>query len=309
MSPDPQNLDFRSLEILCVVHRERSFGRAAELLQVNQSVVSYAIAKLRKTFGDPLFLRVGSRTEPTARCEEIVAWAHDALTDFEAVRITAPFDPATARARFVIACNFYERLLLIPSIVAMLRGAAPGLDLEIVDAAGTGHERLQSREADLLIGPYRRQDAGFYSRTLLTDSYVCLMDRAHPQARSGDDLTLDAYLALDHILITYGGRWTSPFVTGIERAGYRLEPAIRVPSPAGIAELVKGSTLVATIPARLAAGLGRGLVTMPCPVDAELPVRLVWDTASHHAPISRWARDRIAATVADWLRTSGQTGG
>ena len=235
MTTDPRSLDFRGLELLCLVHQERSFGRAAEVLGVSQSVVSYAVAKLRDTFGDPLFLRVAGRTEPTGRCDEIVAWAHETLAAFDAVRTTAPFDPAAARGRLVIACNFYERALLIPPVVAMLRGAAPGLDLEIIDAAGTGHERLRAREADLLIGPYQRQDAGFYTRTLLTDGYVCLMDRDHPVARAGAEPSIETYLAFEHILITYGGAGPRPTSPRFERMGHRLDAAIRVPSPAGIA--------------------------------------------------------------------------
>lgn len=291
----PENLDLRSLHILTVVHRGGSFSRAAEVLRVNQSVVSYAIDKLRGVFGDPLFVREGGRTLPTERCEAIARHASRILSDVATLQEAPAFDPGTAQGRLTIACNFYERALLVPRIAADLRRAAPQLQIEVVDAGGTGHERLLDGSADLLIGPYRRQDAALYERGLLTDTYVCLMDPAHPAAAAPP--TLDAYLGFQHIVVTYGGRWTSPYLAELDRLGHRLQAPLRVPGPAGIARLVAGSDLVTTVPRRLARDMALGLAMQPCPVDVTLTVKMVWSQRTHHAALPAWARERIAGLV------------
>ncbi|NIZ11376.1 LysR family transcriptional regulator [Pseudooceanicola sp. HF7] len=297
---DPHQLDFRAFHFLTVVHRERSFSQAAEVLGVSQSMVSYAIEKLRQVFDDPLFVREAGSTLPTPRCEELVSYASGLLSDFEAIRAGKDFDPATTTARFTIACNYYERSLMIPAVIATLRKQAPLLHLEVIDAAGGGHTRLLEGDADLLIGPYRRQDVSFYERMLFIDRYACLMDPGHPSANQV--LTLEEYLAFEHILITYGGHWISPYIHEIESMGHQITPALRVPSPAGIDRLVTGSNLVATVPRRLALNHGAQLRVLDCPVGAPVEVKMVWSGRNHHSALHKWVRDLISRTVAQPAR-------
>ncbi len=288
------NLDLWAFELLITVTRERSFTRAAEALDVSQSVVSYGVDKLRHAFDDPLFVRVAGQTLPTDRCDMVIAFAERFLGEFQDLRAAGRFDPATTTERLVVACNYYERMLIVPRIAAALTRHAPYMQIEIVDASGNGHEKLLNREADLLIGPFQREDAVFYTRTLTTDNYACLLDPAHPDA--GGPLTLERYLALDHILVTYGGRWKSNYVTALEKMGHNLRACIRIPSPAGIEELVRGSQRVATLPAALARKVGQRLRIIPCPVDVTLPLQLVWTAEKQHSEMLKWVRALVAQT-------------
>lgn len=289
------NLDIHTFRILSVVYRERSFTRAAEQLNLSQSVISYAIDKLRQTFDDTLFVREGGETLATERCEAVVTYANGILMDFQTLLTSGQFDPETTTKRLVIACNYYERTLMIPHIVSALKERAPLIEIEIIDASAMGHERLLKREADLLIGPYQRQDTSLYCRTLSTDHYVCMLDPNHPLADS--TMSLEQYLSLEHILITYGGRWKSRYISELETLGHRIVPAIRLPSPAGTEELVKGSRLVATMPELLARKLGKDLCIVPCPVPAPISIQLVWVSTMHRSEMSRWVRNVISEVV------------
>ncbi|MEM5583208.1 LysR family transcriptional regulator [Roseibium sp. AS2] len=288
---DPMAVDFRALQVLISVHRLRSFTRAAEEMGVNQSAVSYTINKLRDVFQDPLFVRQARRLDATARCEDIVRQARRLTSEFRQLAAPPGFDPRTARQKFTIACNFYERVLIIPEIVHTLTREAPNLELEIIDASGIGHERLMRNEADLLIGPFERSDPHFYKRDLYRDRYVCLLDPAHPNA--GAPLSLEDYLGLDHVLVTYGGQWRSRYLIELERMGKDLRVALRVPSPAGLERLVAGSTLVATVPERLSNAVSAGLRVMTCPVRTSVTIGLVWTSLNHRSPIHVWVRDMV----------------
>ncbi|MCX2721437.1 LysR family transcriptional regulator [Roseibium salinum] len=301
-SVDPLGVDFRALQVLICVHQLRSFTRAAEELGVNQSAVSYTIDKLRNVFQDPLFVRQARRLHATARCDGIVHEAERLTTEFRQLAAPPEFDPHTAAQKFTIACNFYERVLIIPDIVHALKKEAPQLDLEIIDSAGIGHERLRLNEADLLLGPFERDEPYFFRRDLYKERYVCLLDPSHPKA--GGDLSLEDYLGLEHVLVTYGGQWRSRYIIELERQGRELKVAIRVPSPAGLELLVSGSDLVATVPERLAKVVGQGLRILPCPVQTTIAIRLVWTTLTHRSPIHMWVRDMVyrstAATRREW---------
>ncbi|MDN3721910.1 LysR substrate-binding domain-containing protein [Roseibium salinum] len=264
--------------------------------------MSYTIDKLRNVFQDPLFVRQARRLHATARCDGIVHEAERLTTEFRQLAAPPEFDPHTAAQKFTIACNFYERVLIIPDIVHALKKEAPQLDLEIIDSAGIGHERLRLNEADLLLGPFERDEPYFFRRDLYKERYVCLLDPSHPKA--GGDLSLEDYLGLEHVLVTYGGQWRSRYIIELERQGRELKVAIRVPSPAGLELLVSGSDLVATVPERLAKVVGQGLRILPCPVQTTIAIRLVWTTLTHRSPIHMWVRDMVyrstAATRREW---------
>lgn len=294
---DIGSLDLRSLEILLVVYREKSFTSAAERLGISQSVVSYGIDKLRKVIGDPLFVREAGQTLPTEKCDALVALSDGMILRIEDLRSTTAFVPAHAAEKLVIACNYYERLLMIPSIVAAFRQQAPQMQIEIIDASGNGHEKLLNRDADILIGPFRRNDVGFHTRDLMTDNYACLINPEHPAAKT--DLTLADYLKLEHIVVTYGGKWKSLYLTELEQMGNPIVPALKVPSPAGIEELVTGSQLVATLPEGLARKISGHLKVVQCPVQTRLPIRLVWTARRHHSPMMQWVRQMMAEAITE----------
>jgi DNA-binding transcriptional LysR family regulator len=288
------NLDLRTFQLLSAVARAESFTRAAEVMGLSQSVVSYNIDKLRQVFDDPLFVRIAGKTLPTERCRAIMSFSDAVIVDFQRLRTSGRFDPTKTTEKIVIACNYYERMLIVPRIAAALARQAPNMQLEIVDASGTGHEKLLNREADLLIGPFQRGDAAFYARTLASDSYACLLDPGHSCADA--PLSLEHYLALDHILVTYGGRWRSTYITALEKLGHSHRAVIRIPSPAGIEELVRGSHLVATLPSALARKIGHGLRVIPFPVGVTMSVQLVWTAEKQQSEILKWVRDLIAGT-------------
>ncbi|MCQ0970628.1 LysR family transcriptional regulator [Paracoccus sp. TK19116] len=288
---DPLSLDFAALRTLCLVEDSGSFTAAAQVLGVNQSAVSYTIDRLRAVFHDPLFVREKGRQIATARCQQIMDEVRPMLTTLDRLARPEAFDPAQAQARFRLACNYYERLLIVPHLVALLREQAPGISLEVVNSRGRGPEILLHGGADMLIGPRPVAEGGIYVSRLWAEDYVCLMDPAHPAAAG--PLRLDIYLTLDLIDITYEGNWTSPYLVELERSGHAITPALKVPSPAGVARLVAGSTLVATIPRRLAHEIGEGLRIVECPVPGGFDITLVWPPRVHADAMHQWMRGQI----------------
>lgn len=293
---DPRMLDFTALETLRLVHDLGSFTAAAERLDVNQSAVSYTIAKLRAAFGDPLFVREGGRQVPTERCERLLAQARQMLDLLDGMAQPERFDPARATGSVTIACNYYERILLIPRIVAALRAEAPGMTIRVINALGDGHHRLLSREADVLVGPFGRSESGFHTRRFHAEEYACLMDPSHPMA--GKPLTVEDYFTLRHVLIDYGGGWKSAYLQELEAAGHRLEPTLTVPSPAGLAELLSGSNLVATVPRRLGARIADRLAMSDCPFRGRFDLSVVWTARTNASAMHRWLREVILAHCA-----------
>lgn len=292
---DPLGVDFHAFHVLISVHKHQSFTQAAEALGLNQSAISYTIDKLRHVFDDPLFVREGRKLITTPRCLDVLDMAERMSAEFQALAAPQTFDPSRTKERLVIACNYYERLLFVPTIVRALKQKAPNLAIEIIDAADSGHARLHAGEADILIGPFERAESAFYTRFLFEEHYVCLMDPSHTMAHT--PLTLDDYLALDHVLVTYGGRWKSRYILALETLGRPLNIALKVPSPAGLESLISGTNFVATVPARLAQKISTPLAIQPCPVPAPISIRLAWSARTHKSQMHGWVRDQINTAI------------
>ena len=64
-------IDLHHLQVLDVLLREHSLTRAARLLNVTQPALSKTLARLRRYFGDPLFVRVSLRS---VRICSMIAW-------------------------------------------------------------------------------------------------------------------------------------------------------------------------------------------------------------------------------------------
>ncbi|CUH80501.1 LysR family transcriptional regulator [Tropicibacter naphthalenivorans] len=295
MPPLPLNLDFAALRTLKLVYDLRSFTAAAAQLEVNQSAVSYTIDKLRKAFDDPLFYRQSGRVMPTQRCDQLAAQATEMLDAFVQMAMPDAFDPATAEATVTIASNYYERQIILPSVIRALRAEAPGLRLHLVTATNKGPNLLKTGKADLLMGPITPTEGEFFCQTLLSDEYSCVVA---PDARyCADSFDLAAYLACTHVTVTYGYEWRSRYLRELSDAGHTLNTVVEVPSPAGLGLVIEETDLVATVPTRLAVGLEGRLKRLPCPVPAPFDISLVWTTRLHHSPMHAWIRQKIFKLV------------
>lgn len=293
---DPHDIDFAALRVLRTVRDQGSFTRAAEVLGTSQSAVSYTVDRLRRVFGDPLFVRQGAGIVPTGRCDEITATAVRLLDEFAALSEPRAFDPATAEAVVTLGCNYYERVTLLPPLLRLLRAEAPGLALRIVASMVRGREQLVRGESDMLIGPIRIDGAGFHARPLLRDHYVCVMDPANPLAR--DEMGAARFAAAPQAVVNFGAGWRSAWLVEMEAARLSPRMAVEVPSHASMPQLILGTDLIATVPARVAQSYGAGLAQRACPFRGEFGIDLYWTGRTQHSPLHRWLRQRLAQIAA-----------
>ncbi|WP_186766331.1 LysR family transcriptional regulator [Falsiphaeobacter marinintestinus] len=296
MTFDPFSVDFAALRTLRTVHAHGSFSKAAESLQVTQSTVSYTMARLRAAFSDPLFVRQGAGIVPTERCDDIVEKAGELIERFEAMAAPRSFDPAVASVAITISCNYYERVTIIPEVARVLRRDAPGIKLNIISSAVRGREQLTRSESDMLIGPIRIEDAGYYRRALLQDQYVCIMDPGNPLAKGPMDL--DSYVKAPQIMVNYGGSFRSRFLVVMEAEGHYPNTVMEVPSPANLPEMVLGTDMIATVPSRIGRLFEGSVTSMPCPFPAKFPIDLYWTARTHVSAPHTWLRSKIAEAAA-----------
>jgi DNA-binding transcriptional LysR family regulator len=295
-------LDIRLLQVFDQIARTKSVSRAAENLGLGQPAVSIALARLRKHFNDPLFVRIGNSMEPTPLARELEQPVRQGLAAMEQIAARrAVFDPASSDRIFRISMTDISQLVLLPKLWAHLRQAAPGIHIEVMPLSEETAHMLETGEADLALGFMAQLEAGFYQQSLFRQRYVCMASLDHPRIRDG--LTLAQYEAEEHAVVISSGTGHLILDREIARQNIQRRIALRVPNYLGVAFVIEQTDMLVTIPERLAQVLqGRGKF---CAFDVpfELPdyaVKQHWHERFHHDPGHRWLRQIIS----DLLSTS-----
>ena len=174
----PQVADLRAALALL---QERTVTRAAQRLGLTQSALSYQLERMRKRFGDPLFVRVGNRMSPTPLAVALAEPAERALRILEnEIAALARFDPATTTREFRIGVNEIGAITLVPRLVRRLAATAPFARLAPVQAdPETMTAALGSGAFDVVAGHFPNSSGGLLQQLLYRRSYVCVVRRDH----------------------------------------------------------------------------------------------------------------------------------
>jgi DNA-binding transcriptional LysR family regulator len=249
-------VDLKLLAVFDEVYKTRSVSRAGENLGVAQSSVSISLARLRRHFGDPLFVRTAEGMQPTPHAMTLVAPVRQALELLRGItRHQAAFDPATAQRTFRICMTDITHLALLPPLINRLRGIAPGINVEITHISSQTQKMLESGEADLAVGFMPQLEAGFYQQKLFEQDFACVVRSGHPRVRSR--LTQAMFERENHVLVTASGTGQNLVEEELHRLGVQRNVALRLPNFLGLGGLVASTDLIVTVPSRVAQTLVR----------------------------------------------------
>lgn len=188
-SPDFRDIEIRHLAALRAVARERSFGRAADVLGFTQSAVSQQIAALERIVGEPLFERPGGPkpVKITAVGETLLRHAEAVLDQLRMAEndLAGLSDGATGR----VSVGIFESVSvkLLPEIVRLFRTERPGLEISLFES----HEqdellaKLEEGELDLTFVAVPVAEDGFEVEELCVDPFVLMSPLGDPLGEDG----------------------------------------------------------------------------------------------------------------------------
>lgn len=291
-----KNIDLRVLAIVSELNRTRSVSQTAENLELSQSAVSMSLAKLRRHFNDPLFVRTSTGMEPTPHAVELIALLQQAEGLLQnALGHHVVFDPASSERCFRIHSTDIAQVTFLPELIKGLARSAPKVRIEL-HRIGDGTARmLESGEADLAIGFISAMGAGFCQQRLFKDRLVCAVRASHPRIKGS--LTIDDYSRETHIAVATSGTGHSILEKTLEAKRLRRHVGVTVPSFLGVAPILGASDFIATVPERLAQHAAQASPVKIFPLPLQIPPYLVvqqWHERYTHDPASRWLRALIS---------------
>lgn len=297
---DLRGIDLNLLVALEALLDERNVTRAAQRLGMSQPAASRALGRLRALFRDALLVDGPGGYVLSARAEDLRPALRRVLSGVGDMLDAVTFDPATAVGRVRLLMPDLQAATLAPPLLARLARDAPGLDLDIAAASADGIALLEQGEADAMVALIDDAPAGIQRRRLYDERLMTLMRAGHPAL--AETLTLERFLALDHIVVSVSGLGAPPVDTALARSGLTRRVKLRVPNFLAAVEIAARSDLVMTLPgslARVAAAM-RGLVSAPPPLDLGIfPISLAWHARMQDAPRHVWLRRTIVAAAGD----------
>ena len=302
-------LDLNLLVVFNQLLVERRVSKVADNLGISQPAVSNSLAKLRKLFGDELFLRTPKGMEPTPFADQLAESVSYALGMIHSgVNQRTSFEPSSANRSFTIGMTDIGEIYFLPSLIERLRQEAPGVALSTVrNAAVNLRDELESGKVDLAVGLLPQLKAGFFQRRLFTQNYVCLMRRGHRLDKR--KISLAEYSTAEHLVVVSAGTGHGKVDELLLRSGVERTVRLTVPHYVSVGHILRRSDLITAVPERLADRLVEPFDLVKVPHPAKLPdvaINVFWHAKYHRAPANRWLRGVVFELFGDEKSTRRQ---
>jgi len=163
-----------------------------------------------------------------------------------------------------------------------------------VDAA----EQLDRGAIDVAVARLGALPTHIESTVLLRDPFVVVARRGHPIA--GQTLSIEAYAALNHVLVSPRGDTSGALDRILVDFGLRRRIALLVATYLALPVALAASDLVATVPRRTARQIAATaeIEIMPLPIDFSMTVSMAWHRRAATDPAQSWFRSLLIEAAA-----------
>ncbi len=286
--------DLNLLVTLDVLLAEGSVARAARRLRLSPSAMSRALARLRKTTGDPLLVRAGRGLVPTPRAVELRARVGQLVQDGQAV--LRPADKLDLKAlvrTFTLRTSegFVENFG--PELIARVGAEAPGVRLRFVPKPDKDSTPLRDGIVDLETGVVGKATAPeLRVQALFRDRFIGVVRKGHPLSQG--EITSSRYAAGRHICVSQRGLDRGPIDEALDSIGLERDIVTIVGGFSTALALARACDLIATVPERHTGILRAGMHGFPLPfATPAITVSLLWHPRLDADPAHRWLRGHV----------------
>ena len=293
-------IDLNLFVVFEAIYSEGSITRAAEVLHLTQPAVSHALARLRETLKDDVFVRTQRGMAPTPLAQQMIGSVREALQRLQlTVQENRSFEPSELQKTFRLGMRELFEVMVLPRLSKEVGRLAPQVELNCLRVARQeiAHD-LASARLDVVADVLISHDDSICHQKLREDHLVCLLRPDHPLAQQG--LSLESYLTLRHVLVSSRERGPGYEDIELSRHGLSRNIGLRTPHYYAAALVVAETDMVLTVPASFAEVLCRQVALQlhefPIPLPP-LEVYLYWHRNFDRDPANRWLREQILAAV------------
>ena len=225
--------------------------RAAQTLGTSQSALSYQLDRMRKRFGDALFVRIGNRMAATPFTQRLAEPAARVLRIMETeIGGLQAFDAATTTREYRIGMNELGAITLVPRLVKRLAELAPHAMLSPVQLGPENlGASLESGQLDMAVGFFAASESRLFQQRLYQRDYVCIARKHHPEV--GATLSWQAFSLARKVHTGAIPVTTAWLETQLRKASFIPSVTMSIQHIAAIPFIVAASDMVAIVPREL----------------------------------------------------------
>ncbi|NMY38455.1 MULTISPECIES: LysR family transcriptional regulator [Pseudomonas] len=287
-------VDLNLFVVFDAIYTEANLTRAGQIIGITQPAVSNALARLRESFNDPLFVRTAQGMVPTPMAQNIISPVRSALALLRvSVQESRTFNPLQANKTFRISMTDLTEAVVLPPLFQRLRKQAPSVVVE----SFLSHRRettsdLAAGRLDFAIDAPLNTDPQVRHVKLMEDRYVCAMRPAHPLAGQ-PSVSLDEYLGLTHIHISTRRNGLGQVDLALGKMGLQRKITLRSQHYLMASNVLQHTDMVMTVPERFARRHALHFVALPLNELPSVETHLYWHESTEQDPANRWMRELL----------------
>lgn len=297
-----RSVDLNLLTLFDALLEERQLSRAANKLGMSQSAASNALARLRVTFKDELFVRTREGMIPTPKAQTLALHVRAGLNSIQAaLSEDSEFDPETTVRNFKLLLNDFIEPVLLPTLLKEIQSRGDNLGLESYSSQRSEYlDQVRKAQIDFYFDQKAEEDGQMECLKVYEETLSVIVRSDHP--RLTDALNIDDYLREKHIIFTnHDGRKTSLDIALEAHQPLQRKPLVQASHLSIVPNLVVQSDALATMPTQVAKRFTRThdlkAFDFPLPIKP-LPLYMMWHKALNHDKAHQWLKELILS--ANW---------
>jgi len=269
-------VDINQLEVLVTVARERSFSRAAEVLERTQPAISQAIRRLEADVGEQLFDRSSKDGTLTFAGQVLLSHAKQMLNLRQNARSAISEIRGLRQGKVTISANEHTVFYLLP-VIERFHELYPSIKVEVRrGVASRIPKQITAREVELGVISFTPNDDTLRVVRVMSDELVLVVAPSHSFARravvSIKELAAEAFVAHNA-----ASPYRQKVIESFDKHKVPLNIAIELPSLEAIKRLVEAGVGIALVPrltaaAEIASGRLAGLAVKEMKLERTLNI-------------------------------------
>ena len=296
MAINLRSVDLNLLTVFAAVMEHGKLSGAAEHLGMSQPAVSNAVARLRLTFKDELFIRSRHGMLPTQRAKELIAPVLQALEIVQnALNPENSFDPNQSNRTFKMAIGDYGELILLPALLSIFSQFKGDLQIQTYpEVNNESFELVKQGQIDFYFDYKPPIEEQLDYQQIGEEEVVVIARKNHPIFKT--HLSHDDYLNAKHIILKFHHS-SLTMLEDFLRINKRIPRKVmaEVRQYVAIPGLITQTDCIATVPKKMAEYYAQhqAIKIFPFPFEIEkTKTFMIWHKAMNQDQGHQWLKQK-----------------
>ncbi|QYR23722.1 LysR family transcriptional regulator [Paenibacillus sp. sptzw28] len=241
-------MEFRQLQYVIQIAKEKNFSRAAEKLHIAQPSLSQQLSKLEKEIGVLLFRRTTNSVELTHAGSVFVNKAQNILDSIEQLKQELDDLAHMRKGKLVVGSLPITGSHVLPLVLPVFGKRYPEIEVVLVEDSSSRLEQLTaSGQTDLSLLSLPLQEPSLAYEPIIDEEICLAVPQEHPLALRGNQVQIAELASEPFVILKKGQGFRQIAIELCEKAGF--QPRI-----------VFESGNIETVQSLVAAGMGIAFV-------------------------------------------------